>query len=185
MLSDNKIHVREFSKSDLGLAQVVSGVSPKVLRRVFIGWLAFAFVVAFIVLGAPQLSEAFVGMTFAVLALFTFAIFGQSRISEGWPTIIMVEGFVGVVQDPHQRQFIMIPCELIVDTTATKTREQRKVVEIHVDQSRISEEEKQIIQAALWPHADRVVGMVQYRTRASVVKAIKSICMPSQSMATA
>lgn len=176
MLSENKVHVREFTKSELARVNIISGVSPKVLRRVFSGWLFFIMVVALVVIGAPQLSATFVGMTISVLLLFTFVIFGQSRISEGWPAIILDQQCVGFVQDPHLRQFIMVPCHLITDAVATKTAQQRKVVEVYLDTRQLGGDEIDVLNTGLWPHRDRVVGMVQYRTRASVVQAIKKLC---------
>ena len=88
MESQSFVFIRHYDKQSLKVVDVISGISPNAMRRVFGGWIFFAAVVGVIVSVAPDLSAQFIGLTLFVLVAFTLVMFGQSRITEGWPAII-------------------------------------------------------------------------------------------------
>ena len=87
-MSDNLVSVKTLDKEQLKHATIFSGISPKAMRRVFAAWCIFCVVVAIIVVMAPDLSQVFQLTVFGVLIAFTLAMFGQSRIAEGWPAVL-------------------------------------------------------------------------------------------------
>ena len=88
MSSQSSVVLRQYDKQTLKHVDIISGISPNAMRRVFGGWILFVAIVAVIVSVAPDLSVQFIGLTLFVLVAFTLLMFGQSRISEGWPAII-------------------------------------------------------------------------------------------------
>ena len=87
MSSQSSVVLRQYDKQTLKHVDIISGISPNAMRRVFGGWILFVAIVAVIVSVAPDLSVQFIGLTLFVLVAFTLLMFGQSRISEGWPAI--------------------------------------------------------------------------------------------------
>lgn len=56
MESQSSVFIRHYDKQSLKVVDVISGISPNAMRRVFGGWIFFAAVVGVIVSVAPDLS---------------------------------------------------------------------------------------------------------------------------------
>jgi|TARA_B100000965_G_scaffold405447_1_gene439625 hypothetical protein len=156
-------------------AQVLSGVSPYVLRRVFGFWMLFVFAIAGVVSVAPGLSLFFVSMTFIVLLLFTFLIFYQSRISEGWPAILYYHGRLGVVKDPISRQFLFVSPSIVKTASPTVLKPNKKAVAIELDTRELSENDKFLLQQAIWPSEDKLIALSYFKKRENICSAIADV----------
>ncbi len=167
------VSIKEFDKTQLKQAKVLSGISPAILRRVFIGWLLFCFVVAAIVASAPDLSDSFVLMTLTILVLFTVAMFAQNRLDEGWPAIIYLNDEIGVVCDPQARKYICVPPHLIEGVKPTVIKPNKKAVAILMKENRLSNADKDILNEAVWPRDDRLLANVYFTSAPRLCKKIR------------
>ncbi|MCW8108269.1 hypothetical protein OPS25_07155 [Alteromonas ponticola] len=178
---NSAVNLREFDKTQLKQAKVLSGISPAILRRVFIGWLLFCFVVAAIVAAAPDLSDSFVLMTLTILVVFTIVMFAQNRLDEGWPAIIYLDEEIGVVCDPQARKYICVPLHLIEGVKATTIKPNKKAVAILLKENRLSHADKDILNEAVWPREDKLLATVYYTSSARLCRKIrKYIEMPNE-----
>lgn len=172
------IVVRTFNKAQIQRAEVISGISPNAMRRVFGGWILFAGGVAAIVAVAPELSAQFIIMTMLVLVAFTVAMFAQSRIAEGWPSIICDDEHVCVVKDPQAREFICVPGHLVCDVEPTLIKPNKKAVAIKLDTSVLTDADVDILNQAVWPRDDRVLGLAHFKRREQVCERVRA-CLAS------
>lgn len=170
------VFIQTFSKEELRHAEMLTGVSPTILRRVFVGWMIFALIIAAVVSFAPGLSMSFILTTLAILVVFSIAMFAQSRISEGWPAIILTEHCVGVVCDPQKRQFICVNHNAVQGAEPAKVRPNRRAIAIKVKASAIDDETLTLLRSAVWPRDDRLLGLIFYRTRDDVCQYINNKC---------
>ena len=76
------------------------------------------------------MSAQFIGLTLFVLVAFTLVMFGQSRITEGWPAIICDNNYIGVVRDPVKREYICVNSALVKEANPTLIKPNKKAVEI-------------------------------------------------------
>ena len=151
MESQSSVIIRHYDKQSLKLVDVISGISPNAMRRVFGGWIFFAAIVGVIVAVAPDLSAQFIGLTLFVLIAFTLVMFGQSRISEGWPAIICDNDYIGVVRDPVKREYICVPSVLVKEAIPTLIKPNKKAIEIVLDSDQLSEQDQDVLNQAVWP----------------------------------
>ena len=163
MVSQSSVVLRTYEPRHLKGVSVISGISPNTMRSVFGGWIFFAAVVAVIITVAPDLSYQFIGLTLFVLVSFTLVIFWQSRISEGWPAIISDDDFIGVVCDPLKRCFILVHKSVITYVTPTIIKPNKKAVQIHLDKSKLSENETNVLKQAVWYRDDAIIGLVHFK----------------------
>ncbi|NMH61242.1 hypothetical protein [Alteromonas ponticola] len=178
---NSAVIIREFDKTQLKKSKVLSGISPAILRRVFIGWLLFCFVVAGIVAAAPDLSDSFVLMTLCILVLFTVVMFAQNRLDEGWPAIIFLNDEIGVVCDPQARKYICVPLHLIEDVKPTIIKPNKKAVAIMLKVSRLSHADKDVLNEAVWPRDDKLLANVYYTSSSRLCRKIRSyVIMPDE-----
>lgn len=165
MVDHKPVVLRTYSKEQLKAVEVLAGISPNAMRRVFSGWILFAAVVGAIVVVAPELSLRFIVMTMLVLFAFTVAMFAQSRIAEGWPSIIADDDYVGVVRDPQAREFICVPMSAIKDVTPTLIKPNKKAVAILLHTSLLTKEDVEVLNQAVWPRDDKLIGLAHFKSR--------------------
>ena len=165
MSSQSSVVLRQYDKQTLKHVDIISGISPNAMRRVFGGWILFVAIVAVIVSVAPDLSVQFIGLTLFVLVAFTLLMFGQSRISEGWPAIICDDNTVGVVRDPVKREYICVDKSLVTVANPTLIKPNKKAIEIVLDASRLTESDVAVLNQAVWPKSDRLLGLSHFKRR--------------------
>ena len=165
MSSQSSVVLRQYDKQTLKHVDIISGISPNAMRRVFGGWILFVAIVAVIVSVAPDLSVQFIGLTLIVLVAFTLLMFGQSRISEGWPAIICDDNTVGVVRDPVKREYICVDKSLVTVANPTLIKPNKKAIEIVLDASRLTESDIAVLNQAVWPRSDRLLGLSHFKRR--------------------
>lgn len=165
MSSQSSVVLRQYDKQSLKHVDIISGISPNAMRRVFGGWILFVAIVAVIVSVAPDLSSQFIGLTLFVLVAFTLLMFGQSRISEGWPAIICDDNTVGVVRDPVKREYICVDKSLVTVANPTLIKPNKKAIEIVLDASRLTESDVAVLNQAVWPRSDRLLGLSHFKRR--------------------
>lgn len=165
MSSQSSVVLRQYDKQTLKHVDIISGISPNAMRRVFGGWILFVAIVAVIVSVAPDLSVQFIGLTLFVLVAFTLLMFGQSRISEGWPAIICDDNTVGVVRDPVKREYICVDKSLVTVANPTLIKPNKKAIEIVLDASRLTESDIAVLNQAVWPRSDRLLGLSHFKRR--------------------
>jgi len=163
--SQSSVVLRQYDKQTLKHVDIISGISPNAMRRVFGGWILFVAIVAVIVSVAPDLSVQFIGLTLFVLVAFTLLMFGQSRISEGWPAIICDDNTVGVVRDPVKREYICVDKSLVTVANPTLIKPNKKTIEIVLDASRLTESDVAVLNQAVWPRSDRLLGLSHFKRR--------------------
>lgn len=156
-------------------AKVISGVSPTVLRRVFGFWVIFVAAICGLVSVAPNLSPSFVMMTCVILLVFTFLIFYQSRIAEGWPSIIYYQNRIGVVQEPVKRQFLMVNKHFVEGASPHVLKPNKNAVAIALDDSTLTEHDKTLLQQAIWPDDKRLIALSYFKKREDICVAIRQI----------
>lgn len=172
MSSPSSVVLRHYDKQDLKHVNVISGISPNAMRRVFGGWILFAAMVAVIVAVAPDLTLQFIGLTVAILVAFTLVMFGQSRIAEGWPAIICDDDFIGVVRDPVKREFICVHKSLVVDAKPALIKPNKKAVEIKLDSDNLSDEDVAVLKQAVWPRTDELLGLSHFKRREDACESV-------------
>ena len=165
MSSQSSVVLRQYDKQTLKHVDIISGISPNAMRRAFGGWILFVAIVAVIVSVAPDLSVQFIGLTLFVLVAFTLLMFGQSRISEGWPAIICDDNTVGVVRDPVKREYICVDKSLVTVANPTLIKPNKKAIEIVLDASRLTESDVAVLNQAVWPRSDRLLGLSHFKRR--------------------
>ena len=165
MESQSSVIIRHYDKQSLKLVDVISGISPNAMRRVFGGWIFFAAIVGVIVAVAPDLSAQFIGLTLFVLIAFTLVMFGQSRISEGWPAIICDNDYIGVVRDPVKREYICVPSALVIEVNPTLIKPNKKAIEIVLDSEQLSEQDQDVLNQAVWPRDSKLIGLAHFKKR--------------------
>ena len=165
MSSQSSVVLRQYDKQTLKHVDIISGISPNAMRRVFGGWILFVAIVAVIVSVAPDLSVQFIGLTLFVLVAFTLLMFGQSRISEGWPAIICDDNTVGVVRDPVKREYICVDKSLVTVANPTLIKPNKKAIAIVLDASRLTESDVAVLNQAVWPRSDRLLGLSHFKRR--------------------
>lgn len=165
MSSQSSVVLRQYDKQTLKHVDIISGISPNAMRRVFGGWILFVAIVAVIVSVAPDLSVQFISLTLFVLVAFTLLMFGQSRISEGWPAIICDDNTVGVVRDPVKREYICVDKSLVTVANPTLIKPNKKAIEIVLDASRLTESDVAVLNQAVWPRSDRLLGLSHFKRR--------------------
>ncbi|WP_076011688.1 hypothetical protein [Alteromonas abrolhosensis] len=165
MESQSSVIIRHYDKQSLKLVDVISGISPNAMRRVFGGWIFFAAIVGVIVAVAPDLSAQFIGLTLFVLIAFTLVMFGQSRISEGWPAIICDNDYIGVVRDPVKREYICVPSTLVKEVNPTLIKPNKKAIEIVLDSEQLSEQDQDVLNQAVWPRDSKLIGLAHFKKR--------------------
>jgi|TARA_Y100000994_G_C15698359_1_gene444150 hypothetical protein len=163
--SQSSVIIRHYDKQSLKLVDVISGISPNAMRRVFGGWIFFAAIVGVIVAVAPDLSAQFIGLTLFVLIAFTLVMFGQSRISEGWPAIICDNDYIGVVRDPVKREYICVPSALVKEVNPTLIKPNKKAIEIVLDSEQLSEQDQDVLNQAVWPRDSKLIGLAHFKKR--------------------
>lgn len=168
LVSQSLVVQRSYDQRDLKNISVISGISPNTMRSVFGGWILFAAFVAIIITVAPNLSYPFIGLTLFVLVSFTLVIFWQSRISEGWPTIICDEGYIGIVCDPQKRSFLLVHKSIITHVTSTVIKPNKKAIQIHLDKSALDEQAINLLKQAVWPREDSLIGLVHFKNTEDV-----------------
>ena len=165
MESQSSVFIRHYDKQSLKVVDVISGISPNAMRRVFGGWIFFAAVVGVIVSVAPNLSAQFIGLTLFVLVAFTLIMFGQSRITEGWPAIICDEDYIGVVRDPVKREYICVNSALVKEAKPTLIKPNKKAIEIFLDADQLLAKDRETLSQAVWPREDSLIGLAHFKKR--------------------
>ena len=180
MESQSSVFIRHYDKQSLKVVDVISGISPNAMRRVFGGWIFFAAVVGVIVSVAPDLSAQFIGLTLFVLVAFTLVMFGQSRITEGWPAIICDNNSIGVVRDPVKREYICVNSALVKEANPTLIKPNKKAVEIVLDSEQLSAEDQEVLNQAVWPRDNKLIGLAHLK---SVRRRVIASCGVSNTVA--
>ena len=175
MNAKSQVSLLELAPQEIKHAKVIAGVSPYVLRRVFGFWVVFVAAIGGLVTVAPDLSDTFVTMTLGVLLLFTFLIFYQSRIAEGWPAIIHYHKRIGVVQDPVARRFLFVADHLVTDAKPLVLTQNKKAVAIQIDDSQLTDEDKSLLQQAIWPEDNSLIALSYFKKRENICASVKAI----------
>ncbi|WP_218312035.1 hypothetical protein [Alteromonas antoniana] len=183
MVDHKPVVLRTYSKAQLKQIQVLTGISPNAMRRVFGGWILFAAVVGGIVAVAPDLSLQFIVMTMLVLVAFTVAMFAQSRIAEGWPAIIADGDYIGVVRDPQAREFVCVPVERIKNVEPTLIKPNKKAVAILLYTSQLTESDVEVLNQAVWPRDDKLLGLAHFKSREDACDRVLEYISPKKSNA--
>jgi hypothetical protein len=163
---------RQFDKATMRTVNVISGISPNAMRRVFGAWILFSAFVGVIVAVAPELSLQFILLTVFVLVSFTLAMFGQSRISEGWPSIICTDDYIGVVRDPMKREFVCVHKALVKSATPGLIKPNKKAVEILLDEHMLTTHDVEVLKQSVWPRTDRLIGLAHFKKREDVCQRV-------------
>jgi hypothetical protein len=156
------VEIRHYNKSTIQQVDVLSGISPTLLKRVFVGWLVFAFIVEAIVFTAPQLSETFVNVITASLILSTVLLWFQSRMAEGWPSIIHHNGMIGVVVEPTSREFLCASIDIIESIEPAIVKPNKKAVQVNLIQSQLTDSDKEQLAKAVWPRESQLIGLSHF-----------------------
>ncbi len=172
MEAQESVIIRHYDKQALKQVDVISGISPNAMRRVFGGWIFFAALVGVIVSVAPNLSTQFISLTVFVLVAFTLLMFGQSRISEGWPAIICDGNYIGVVRDPIKREYICVNTILVESASPSLIKPNKKAIEIALDKNKISDAEQSILNQAVWPREARLIGLSHFKRREDACESV-------------
>ncbi|WP_394224413.1 hypothetical protein [Alteromonas gracilis] len=172
MDSHSSVIIKHYDKQSLQVVDVISGISPNAMRRVFGGWIFFAAVVGVIVSVAPDLSAQFIGLTLFVLVAFTLLMFGQSRISEGWPAIICDKDYIGVVRDPVKREYICVNSDLVQTAKPTLIKPNKKAIEIVLDSDKLSKEDQKVLNQAVWPRDNKLIGLAHFKKREEACESV-------------
>lgn len=167
-MNEQAVVLRHYDKTTIKHVDVISGISPYAMRRVFGGWILFAAIVGVIVSVAPDLSTEFIGITLFVLVAFTFVMFGQSRITEGWPSIMIDDGYIGVVNDPVKREFVCVKATLVTDAIPSIIKPNKQAVEIQIDKSSLSAVDIEQLKQAVWPREDKLIGLSHFKSREKI-----------------
>jgi hypothetical protein len=175
----NHVSVEQLEPNEIAYAKVIAGVSPSVLRRVFGSWILFVCIIGVVVSLAPDISIEFLSMTFIVLFLFSVMIFFQSRISEGWPSVIIYERKLGVVKDPQAREFIFVSKALIKDALPIEIPQNKKAVEIKLKPALLTSDDLAVLRQGIWPRDDSLLAMTYFKKRQLVVADIIEFSQPS------
>jgi hypothetical protein len=170
--TESPVVLRQFDKATMRTVNVISGISPNAMRRVFGAWILFSAIVGVIVAVAPELSLQFILLTIFVLVSFTLAMFGQSRISEGWPSIICIDDFIGVVRDPMKREFVCVHKSLVKNATPGLIKPNKKAVEILLDEHKLTTQDEEVLKQGVWPRSDRLVGLAHFKKREDVCQRV-------------
>ncbi len=173
-MSDNLVSVKTLDKEQLKHATIFSGISPKAMRRVFAAWCIFCVVVAIIVVMAPDLSQVFQLTVFGVLIAFTLAMFGQSRIAEGWPAVLSSDDEICVIRDPQKREFICVPVSLVTAAEPALIKPNKKALALMLDTQRLSENDVSTLNQAVWPRDDRLLALAHFISRDKACRKINS-----------
>lgn len=171
--------LRQFDKATMRTVNVISGISPNAMRRVFGAWILFSAVVGVIVAVAPELSLQFILLTIFVLVSFTLAMFGQTRIAEGWPSIICTDDFIGVVRDPMKREFVCVHKSLVTNAMPGLIKPNKKAVEILLDENKLTAHDVEVLKQGVWPRSDRLVGLAHFKKREDVCQRVIA-CLDSK-----
>lgn len=166
------VEIRQYDKSSIKNIDVINGVSPTLLKRVFIGWLVFACIVEAIVFTAPKLGETFVNVTTASLLLFTLLLWLQSRLTEGWPSIIHDNGALGVVIDPTSRKFLCASLDVVETAKPAIVKPNKKAVEISLNTQALTDNDMARLNEAVWPRESALVGLCHFEEPSEVCKAL-------------
>ena len=166
------IALRQLDKAEVKSCQWFAGVRPHMLRRTLVMWLVFAIGLAWIVAVAPDLEPWFSVLTYIVLIVFTFALFGQSRIDEGWPSLIAIDESLGVIQDPYSRTFILLHKSIVQGVNPIILKPTKRAVEINVDAASLSESDSHILLSAVWPRDHSVIAATPMVSRKKVIAAV-------------
>jgi len=181
VISQASVVLRSYEKQDLKQVDVISGISPDTMRRVFGGWILFSALVAVIVSVAPDLGIQFIGLTLFVLVSFTLVMFWQSRIAEGWPAIICDGSYIGVVSDPVKREFICAHSRVISSASSTLIKPNKKAVEINLNPSLLEDNDNSVLSQAVWPREGKLVGLVHFKHREAICERIMA-CVEKSSL---
>ena len=104
-----------------------------------------------------------------------FLIFYQSRISEGWPAILYYHGRLGVVKDPISRQFLFVSPSIVKTASPTVLKPNKKAVAIELDTRELSENDKFLLQQAIWPSEDKLIALSYFKKRENICSAIADV----------
>lgn len=167
-MNEQAVVLRHYDKTTIKHLDVISGISPYAMRRVFGGWILFAAIVGVIVSVAPDLSTEFIGITLLVLVAFTFVMFGQSRITEGWPSIVIDDGYIGVVNDPVKREFVCVKATLVTNAIPSIIKPNKQAVEIQIDKGSLSAVDIEQLKQAVWPREDKLIGLSHFKSREQI-----------------
>ncbi|QJR82295.1 hypothetical protein CA267_016835 [Alteromonas pelagimontana] len=173
MTASTYVTIRTFDKAQLKQAIIFSGISPKVMRRVFGAWILFALIVGVIVSLAPDLSKTFIFTTFGALIAFTIAMFAQSRIAEGWPSIVFLENEICVIRDPQKREFICVLPDAVKQVEPSFIKPNKKAVAVVLDSEKLSQHDVVLLNKAVWPRDDRLLGLAHFIPREEACERIR------------
>jgi len=168
----DSISLRQLDKAEIKSCQWFAGVRPHMLRRTLLMWLAFSIGMAWIVAIAPELDPWFSALTYIVLIVFTFALFGQSRIDEGWPSLIAFDDALGVIQDPYSRTFILVHASLVKEVNPIILKPTKRAVELALDAAALSENDIHILLRAVWPRDHSLIAATPMTSRKKVISAV-------------
>ena len=160
-----KAEIVKLNKQQIRDAEVFSGISPKAMRRVFGSWIIFVVIVALLVVFAPGMSMSFIWSTLVVLALFTVAMFAQSRIAEGWPAVLALDERLLVVRDPYKREFFKVNPALVTRAQATIIKPNKKAIAVYLNTELLSDSDKAVLSEAVWPRDDQLLALAHFISR--------------------
>ncbi|WP_137166655.1 hypothetical protein [Salinimonas lutimaris] len=180
MSQPENIEIVKLNKQQILDADVFSGISPKSMRQVFGSWIIFVVIVAMLVIFAPEMSMSFIWSTLAVLALFTVAMFAQSRISEGWPAVLALEEKLLVVRDPFKREFFKVNPALVTQAEPTVIKPNKKAIAVHLDPQQLSDADKDVLSQAVWPRDDQLLALAHFISRERACEKIHTFVKSAQ-----
>ncbi len=168
--------LRKYEKKELKQLVIVAGIAPDAMRKVFAIWVLFSAIVGAVVAVAPGLTTQFIGLTLFILVAFTALMFGQSRMSEGWPAIVLDGDDIGVVRDPLKREFVCVNKSLVTDAVPRIINPNKKAVEIQLDVDKLSRQDVKVLNQAVWPRDNKLIGLAHFKRREDVCERIVDIC---------
>lgn len=168
--------LRRYEKLELKQLVIIAGIAPDAMRKVFAIWVLFSATVGALVAVAPGLSSQFIGLTLFILFAFTALMFGQSRMSEGWPAIILDGSDIGVVRDPLKREFVCVNKALVTNAVPRIINPNKKAVELQLDTEKLTEQDVKVLNQAVWPRDNKLIGLAHFKRREDVCERILDIC---------
>ena len=106
------------------------------------------------------------------MVAFTLIMFGQSRISEGWPAIISDNNIIGVVRDPVKREYICVDKSIVVDAVPTLIKPNKKAIEIQLSAEKLTEADNDVLKQAVWPRDGKLIGLAHFKRREDACKSL-------------
>jgi len=70
-----------------------------------------------------------------------------------------------VVRDPIKREYICVNSALVKEANPTLIKPNKKAVEIVLDSEQLSAEDQEVLNQAVWPRDNKLIGLAHFKKR--------------------